>query len=254
MNRFSLPLKPKARSLLILLVAFLSVPAAAQEDAPVGYAFYFQCAPQSLDDVDSSVADALGPALDRMVKDGDLLAWGWVAQHTGGTWDRELYLVAPTLTDVLDQLDRWQKANARERRAEMTVMHSSCPEQEEYIWRYVAGPEPRDDMPTPSAEFVTYYECDAGRGDQADEIVRSIFRPILDAELADGSIASWSWHEQVVGGAFTRILIIEGATHAANVQAVDRLRTALPNERIAAFGMICDRRQDYMWTILSSGN
>lgn len=224
------------------------------DDVPHGYAFYLQCAPQSLDEVDASVADAFGPALNRMVEGGELLAWGWVARHTGGPWDRELYLVAPSLTEVLRQLDRWQEANARERRAETAVMRLFCPEQEEYIWRFVAGSEPRDDLPAPSAEFVTYYECDAGRGKLVDEIVRSTFKPILEAEVGDGTISSWSWHEQVVGGAFTRILIIEGPSHAANVQAVDRLRTGLPYEQAEAFGMVCDRHQDYMWTIESSGN
>lgn len=242
--------RPCPLSLLLFLVALQFTPAvSAQEDGPYGYAVYFQCAPQNLDDVDASVADAFGPAFDRMVKDGDLLAWGWVARHTGGRWDRELYFVTPTLTEVVTQLNRWREANARERRAEVAVLLSACPAQEEYIWRYLMGSEPRVEAPAPSAEFVTYYECDANRGERADEIVRSVFRPLLDAEVAAGALLSWSWHEQVVGGAFTRILIIEGASHVANVQTVDRIGAVLRAKRLEAFDDICGRHQDYLWTI-----
>jgi hypothetical protein len=244
---------PYSRFLLLFLLTFPSGPAvAAQEDGPYGYAVYFQCAPQNVDAVDASVADVFGPALDRMVKDGDLLAWGWVARHTGGQWDRELYFVTPTLTEAVTQLDRWREANARERRAEVAVLLSACPAQEEYIWRYLMGSKPRVEAPIPSAEFVTYYECDGNRGEQADEIVRSVFRPLLDAEVTAGAITSWSWHEQVVGGGFTRILIIEGASHVANVQTVDRLGAVLHAKRLEAFGDICGRHQDYLWTIESA--
>jgi hypothetical protein len=199
------------------------------------------------------VAESIGPELDRLVTDGLLEAWGWVANYSGGTWDRELYVVTPTLADLMVRLDRWRES-ARQHITEMEVLRSVCAEREDYVWRLLFGSEMRPDAPRPSAEFVTYYECADGRGKRADEIIRSTLRPLLEAEIRDGAITAWSWHEQVAGGPFTRILIIEGQSHKGNIQSVDRIRKGMSLGRAEEFGEMCPSHQDYLWTIQRVGS
>ena len=68
----------------------LSAPqiATAQEEEPVPavYAVYFQCEPAKTARASEIILDSWGPIVQARIDAGQLLAWGSLSHHTGGSW------------------------------------------------------------------------------------------------------------------------------------------------------------------------
>ncbi|MGB5542667.1 MAG: hypothetical protein WBO15_04650 [Gammaproteobacteria bacterium] len=97
--------------------------------------------------------------------------------------------------------------------------------------------------------YATYMNCDTTRQEEADAIVATIQKPIMEAAVANGTITGWGWLAHHTGGKWRRIRY-----HSAN--SMPELLAAL--ETIGAqvdealgddtsFGSICNQHDDYIW-------
>ncbi|HEY7529684.1 MAG TPA: hypothetical protein VIC56_03280 [Gemmatimonadota bacterium] len=232
--------------LLSLLAA--GTPLGAQE-APVVYASYYTCGPTG-QRLNAVIRDGFAPALDRAVADGTFSAWGWLTHHTGGTWDRAGYVVAPNVNAVLTGIEGLVAGLG----SALQDLDAICPEHEDYIWERVAGSQSPGEVARdrPSAAISTYWVCDIAREGRADTLVTQVVGPILNEQVSDGDIASWTWFAHVVGGKYRRLAVTDGADAQGLLTAQAALVEQLEGSQRDAFrefGEICTSHQDYVWTV-----
>jgi hypothetical protein len=234
--------------LAVWLVA-LAGPLVAQDAAPVVYASYYSCG-QGGERLNAVVRDGLAPALDRAVSDGRLSAWGWLTHHTGGTWERAGYVVAPDVPAVLQGIEGLvaELGNA------LQELDDICPEHEDYIWERVAGSQAAGEVARdrPAAAMSTYWVCQLGREARADTLVTDVIGPVLSRQVEAGDLQSWSWFAHVVGGKYRRLAVTDGADArtllAAQAALVEELAGS-HRDAFREFGEICTSHQDYVWTV-----
>ena len=93
-----------------------------------------------------------------------------MAHHTGGQWRRATYFTANGLDALMDADQKARSRVPSKDDARLDEEFSTiCSSHDDYIWRRVAG-----NVGTATrggAAFSTYYVCDQGREDQADELV-----------------------------------------------------------------------------------
>ena len=242
------------RSFLFPLLALaLAAPALAQDSGPYVYATYNVCEPATVAAVDAA-RPGLNAALDAHVAAGDISAWGVLAHHSGGAWTRATYTVAPTLAALMTFQDTWQAEVGRDHAAARTASRTSCTQHVDYIWRLVASSAPPSEAGGNRAPFggSTYMQCGAGGLARADALFREHFAANLDAMLRDGAISRWTWQAHVMGGAFTRMLVLDTATALATVQAMQRAGDGVDAAALAEFSTLCPTHQDYVWSNTSS--
>jgi hypothetical protein len=229
--------------------------AAAQEAAqPVAYASYLECNEAEVARVDSLVTTFWGPLADRQVSAGKATAWGWLAHHTGGTWDRVFYFISPDTDSAVDAVEGLLgDAGANSDLVDQT--NRACPDHEDAIWQRVAGSQPvaQFSIARPAAGYSIYYVCDPSREERADEIVTTAIAPTLDRAVQSGVMHSWSWLRHLVGGKYRRLLVTDGSDAKSLIGA---LGGSVPNELRAQqteafreFSDICSSHQDQVWTI-----
>ena len=177
-----------------------------------------------------------------------------LAHHSGGAWTRATYTVAPTLDALMTFQDTWQAEVGRDHAAARTASRTSCTQHVDYIWRLVASSAPPSEAGGNRAPFggSTYMQCGAGGLARADALFREHFAANLDAMLRDGAISRWTWQAHVMGGAFTRMLVLDTATALATVQAMARVGDGVDAAALAEFSTLCPTHQDYVWGNTSS--
>ena len=230
-------------------LVLLTTPIAAQDAAPVVYSSYYSCG-QGGERLNAVVRDGLAPALDRAVSDGRLSAWGWLTHHTGGTWDRAGYVVAPDVGAVLQGIEGLvgELANT------LQELDDICPEHEDYIWERVAGSQTAGEVARdrPAAALSTYWVCELRREDRADTLVTDVIGPVLSGQVEAGDLHSWSWFAHVVGGKYRRLAVTDGADArtllAAQAALVEELAGS-HRDAFREFGEICTSHQDYVWSV-----
>ncbi len=215
------------------------------------YSTYFLCEGAGLDRVDEIVArDA--PVLNKLVDDGTLRAWGWLAHHTGGPWRRLQYFMSDSIADLLADQDAITKAQAKAAEdddksgAEFAAI---CPHHEDYIWVSVSG---MSGEARGAAGLSVYHVCDVGREERADEIVKEHFAPVMDKLVDDGKLTSWGFASHVVGGKYRKLQTMTAKDHATLLAARGEALEALYGDDNAAgaeFTDICGPHADYLWDI-----
>jgi hypothetical protein len=242
------------RFLLSLLVLALAAPALAQDDGPYVYASYLECDPTALADLTAAMNDDFAPALDAHVAAGDLTAWGWISHHTGGYWNRAAYLIAPTLDELMAFNDAWQDEMGQDLPEAAATLRRVCHRHEDYIWRVVATSRTPDEVgrSRPAAGASTYFRCNQGGLDRADDLVRDAFAPVLNGFVEDGTLTSWTWQAHVMGGAFTRLLVMDADSHTDLLHAYEQLGDQVDDGANEEFGELCPSHQDYLWNVRSS--
>lgn len=226
---------------------------AEEHEAPERYIYatYFECAASGLQRVDEIIAgDA--PVMNKAVDDGTILAWGWLAHHTGGPWRRLQYFMADSIEGLLDAQDAIAKAQAEadeDDEEDGAEFGSICPHHEDYIWVSVAGMSvaARGD-----AGLSVYHVCDIGREDRADEIVKEHFSPVMDKLVEAGKLTSWGFSAHVVGGKYRKLQTMTAKDHktllAARGEAIEAIYGD-DNAAGAEFTDICGPHADYLWDI-----
>lgn len=245
----------KTRLIGVFLASnLLAVTALAQdEDAQrYTYATYFHC------DVGlEGQADALmrrnAPILDGLVEDGTILAWGWLAHHTGGDWRRIRYHQAASPEAAMEALETMGAAIAEvhgEDDPGNDVFAAACPRHDDYLWQAAAGTAGKE---RGSVGFSVYHFCDINREERADEIVAEHMAPILDKMVEDEKLTTWGWQSHVIGGRVRRLQTMTatdmGALLKARQEAIDTIYED-ENEAGMEFSDICGPHVDYVWNII----
>ena len=229
---------------------------AQDDDDAVGYVYgtYLICNSADLGIADEIAKYVFAPDYDAAVEAGDILAWGWLAHHTGGTWRRLLYYTAPSMEALLNAGDTIG-AKIDERAPEAgRVFGEACPSHEDYIWQTVPG----SGGSTVSGErgaagLSTYFKCDSSKEERADEIVAEAFGSIHQKQVDAGNLTSWGWLQYNIGGEYRRLLTLTAPDHPTMLKARDAILdeiTSGSNEAISTeFDTICGPHRDYLWDI-----
>ncbi len=109
----------------------------------------------------------------------------------------------------------------------------------------------QEDTPT-TFVYATYFECDTSRQWRVDEIVESVYVPIYDAAVEDGTIKSWGWLAHHTGGKWRRVLYYSAEGMDALLDSAGAVRSAVAEENPNAgreFGEICGPHDDYIWQV-----
>ncbi|MDX1404251.1 MAG: hypothetical protein R3192_06935 [Woeseiaceae bacterium] len=244
----------------IVGIAFLGLASGScvaqdDEDGPAGftYATYYVCDVATQGDMDTVVETTEKAVFDKRVKDGKLLAWGYLSHFTGGRWRRAQYHVSPTMADALiAQAAIFSEiyGNGRNQQAGQTRAEA-CEAHDDYVWAVGQGSGPDTDRGDVS--LSVYYVCDITREERADEIVAAGPGPKLDELQKEGKIKSWGWSLHRIGGRFRRLQTITGDDYASVVAARnDVLQHMSENhsELGAEFTDICGSHTDYLWDIV----
>ncbi len=240
-------------SVIALLIAVpFSAMAQEDEEKKLGfvYATYFECDASKEWMADAIAENLFAPIYNAAVDDGTILAWGWMAHHTGGHWRRILYRVSGTLEGTLDAqkaiADKVQAANAKIA-GELAVV---CPSHEDYIWEQVVGSGIKE---RGAASFSVYLECDSNEEQRADEIMEKVLAPIYDEYVGDGKLSSWGFARHIVGGEYRRLSTMSAADFKTILKIRGEIITRLTGDDAPAeakeFWAICDEHVDYMWDI-----
>lgn len=243
----------------IALLAFASAgflvsgPVLGQDDdepETYTYATYLYCNTDREDTVDANWAEA-APVMDKLVKDGTLKSWGYLAHHTGGQWRRVRYHQSDSLQGAFDGLDAMNKALDEAFPDDGSDDDSSgaCPRHDDYIWQVQSssGGEGRAEV-----GFSVYYVCDITREGRADEIFEERMAPGFNKMVEDGAIASWGWSSHVIGGQYRRLQTMTAANLAALLEArTASIEMMYPEDSAAAqeFAEICGPHTDYIWEV-----
>lgn len=241
------------RLLPFALTLALAAPALAQGAGPFVYASYSVCEPATVAAADAA-RPGLNAALDAHVASGDISAWGVMAHHSGGVWTRATYHVAPTLDALMTFQDAWQAEIGRDHASARTANRTSCTQHVDYIWRQVASSAAPAEAGGGRAPFggSTYMQCGQAGLARADALFREAFAPNLDAMVRDGAISRWTWQAHVMGGQFTRMLVLDTASPLATLQALQRIGAGDNAAAQTEFNTLCPTHQDYIWAVTSS--
>ncbi len=225
----------------------------AQEDEEPSiytYATYLYCNTSKEDAADVNAAKDVA-VMDKLVEDGAIAGWGWMAHHTGGQWRRIRYHNATSLQGAFDGLSAINEALTAAFGEDDDGDGGACPRHDDYIWQGQnsgGGDDGRGE-----AGFSVYFLCDISREDRADEIVDELMVPIYNKLLKDGALSSWGWSSHVIGGKYRRLLTTTAPDHKTLLEARTAALEAIfgdDNELGAEFGGICARHTDYMWNIV----
>lgn len=245
---------------LFVCALALLLPAAAtaeqhEETAspPYAYGTYYECDSNREWLADDMVERYYKPIYDAAVDDGTITGWGYLAHHTGGKWRRVVYHVAPTIDQALAALsalgDKMQSTSA----SAAAEFGSVCSRHDDYLWRSIVGSAGTDNIALERGAFgfSTYLHCNEATESKADEIVKTVFAPIFDAEVASGSLVSWGYMEHWVGGEYRRLLTMTAKDLATLMKGRDRSVNALlaKTQEAAAFFASCTSHSDYIWEI-----
>lgn len=244
-----------ARSIVLICALALLVPAftfaSSHEEASVPYAYgtYFECDVNREWLADAIVEQVYKPVYDAAVEDGTLTGWGYLAHHTGGKWRRVLYHVAPTLEAALgaagslgDKIENVQAA---------AEFGSICSSHDDYLWRSVVGSAGTEIAQERGAfGFSTYLHCNEANEAAADEVVKNVFAPLYDAEVAAGNLISWGYMEHWVGGEYRRLLTMTATDMSKLMTGRDNAANALiGSEGADDFFASCTSHSDYIWDV-----
>lgn len=174
-----------------LLVGLTPVAAQEEEGAerPFVYASYYECDPTRLDEVEELMKE-IGPMWDQEVTDGNVMGWGWLRHHTGGSWMRGFYAAHDDATGLMNTMEEMYEKVQEVEGSE--IFGEVCHTHEDYLWRQVASsPESAVEV---AGDFglSIYYECTFNGEGFADDLFEAFMAPVFDAHTGEGKLASWS--------------------------------------------------------------
>ena len=114
----------------------------------------------------------------------------------------------------------------------------------------------QDEEKKDSYVYATYFICDVTAQSRADEIVESVWKPIYDGAVADGTITGWGWLAHHTGGKWRRVSYLSGSSIEGLMAAQEKIGTAVEEKTDDdnEFGAICNMHDDYIWkSVTGSG-
>ena len=237
---------------LLIAVPFSAIAQKKDEEKKLGYVYatYFQCDTSQEWKADAIAENVFAPIYNAAVDDGTIMAWGWMAHHTGGHWRRILYRVSPTLEGTLDAQKTISK-RVQEAAGKMAdELGAVCSSHDDYIWQQMVGSKTRE---RGAAAFSVYLECEQAGEDRADEIMEKVLAPIYNEYVGEGKLTSWGWARHIVGGEYRRLSTMSAADFKTILKIrgdiIERLSAADAPAEAKEFWSICDGHVDYMWDI-----
>ncbi|MCP4203858.1 MAG: hypothetical protein GY769_18220 [bacterium] len=257
------PIRRLIPTVLAAVVTMAALPAIAvadshEEEAPRPYAYgiYYECDTSTQEQADHIMKHVFKPVYDQGVEDGTITGWGWMAHAVGGKWRRVVYLIAPTIDEVLEASNTLNTKVGEADPLGANRLQQLCPSHDDYIWRWVAGSsedageitEQRGDV-----AFSAYWVCDMSKESDLDDMIREKIGPLWDAQVEAGNLASWAWFEHVIGGKYRRL----ASQTAKDFGSITKAREAVINELVenhpdvmAEFSTTCHSHQDYLWEVM----
>lgn len=98
--------------------------------------------------------------------------------------------------------------------------------------------------------YATYFYCDVGQEDAADELVKTSYAPVYDAGVKNGSIKGWGWLAHHTGGQWRRILYHTAPTIQGLFDAQKSMGKKLDQvlgKEPDALAKGCKSHDDYIW-------
>ena len=236
------------------LVAPAMSSASSQEEAGPSYAYgtYFECDPNREWLADAIVEQLYKPIYDEAVSEGVISGWGYLVHHTGGKWRRVLYRVAPTLDAAMSALETLGEKVDAANAAANAEFGAICNRHDDYLWQSVVG-SAGVEMAQQRGEvgFSTYLHCNEANESKADEVVKSAFAPIYDAQVEAGNLVSWGYMQHWVGGEYRRLLTMTATDLSTLMKGRDAAVNALleNEEAVAEFFASCTSHSDYIWNV-----
>jgi hypothetical protein len=110
----------------------------------------------------------------------------------------------------------------------------------------------QDDEDSQVFIYSSYYECDATRLSEVDELMKKT-APIYDEAMAAGEIVNWGWGRHHTGGKWRRFFFGAGNDAAELMDTLDALAEKSGEiEGSENFSAICGQHQDYLWRQVAS--
>lgn len=225
----------------------------AQEASSFVFATYYRCSEATEARADAIFKEMAAPVLDKQVKAGHLLRYGWSRHWMGGEWRRLEYMIGTDMNTMVAARDAYIDELMKQNAASLEEFSAICPSHDDYVWTAGATSQAPDAVAAnrPPVGSTTYFQCDSNE-DEADAIVKTAFAPVLNQQVKDGKIASWTWLKHVMGGKYRRALVLDGASHAAVLSFWNSFSPALDKaqpELGRRFSEICSSHSDYIWDL-----
>ena len=103
--------------------------------------------------------------------------------------------------------------------------------------------------------YATYFKCNNATIGKADDAVTKLYKPALDAMIANHTMTSWGWLVHNTGGEWARVGYLSGpstnALMAANVTLEVKIDRPPLNQ---AFDEACSSGEDYIWHMLAGND
>ena len=245
---------------LVALGAVLApLPAIAQEDDenPVGIAAYYYCNQATESRADEIAEEYFAPIYEKHAAAGHITAWGWLSHRIGGKWRRLSYMFSPTREILLSTRNAIIEEITADESGMAEEFNQLCPSHDDYIWNMEGGSDPEGGVGERTEWSISmYFECDFAREELADEIYLTVFGPVMDQAVADGTISGWTWLSHDVGGKYRRLGVIDGASPNAVLDGRDAVFGAIDEVAEGAlqvFSETCYSHTDYLWRVQQSG-
>lgn len=114
----------------------------------------------------------------------------------------------------------------------------------------LAAAAQEEEAPAPPFVYSTYFECDPTNEWLADMIVETVYKPVYDAAVKDGTIAAWGWLAHNAGGHWRRCIYHVAPTFEAlhdGGDAIGEKAREANAQAVRKFGEICNVHDDYIW-------
>jgi hypothetical protein len=98
--------------------------------------------------------------------------------------------------------------------------------------------------------YATYFYCDVTGQDLVDEVAKTVYAPVYNAAVDDGTILSWGWMAHHVGGKWRRLLYRSAPSIDAVLAGADKIGEKIDEntpEAAGQVGRICNSHDDYIW-------
>ncbi len=95
---------------------------------------YYMCDISRQERADSLVTQFIGPVYDRMVEQGTINSWGWLAHRFGGKWRRLATMSGADAKSLLNAQDVLFPILQEEQPAAMDEFDQICASHDDYLW------------------------------------------------------------------------------------------------------------------------
>jgi hypothetical protein len=106
----------------------------------------------------------------------------------------------------------------------------------------------------PAFSYATYFECDPGREQRADALMRQTFFPIFDRHVKDKHLVGWGWLAHNFGGHWRRsnFMVAPSLDAVIDAQSAVLQDMRARKKEFAELSSICPRHEDYIWRRVTS--